>query len=93
MPSDLPALAAAFLLVIGFTFSDDVVEFLPDVTGHPHSRRPRLAGSRSISLLVLGTAAPKWAISGGGDLPSFLRRLCTGNVGRGRGAGGRRPSS
>ena len=34
-------------------------------------------------LLVLGTAALKWAISGGGDLPSFLRRLCTGMWGVG----------
>ena len=64
-PSDLPALLAAFLLVIGFTFSDDVVEFLLDV------------------LLVLGTAALKWAISGGADFAAFLRRLCTGMWGLG----------
>ena len=49
VPSDLPALAAAFLLVIGFTFSDDVVEFLLDVTGHPHSAGRAGWCSRSIS--------------------------------------------
>lgn len=83
VPSDLPALAAAFLLVIGFTFSDDVVEFLLDVTGHPHSAARGWLVFALDLLLVLGTAALKWAISGGGDLPSFLRRLCTGMWGVG----------
>ena len=83
VPSDLPALAAAFLLVIGFTFSDDVVEFLLDVTGHPHFAGRGCLVFLLDLLLVLGTAALKWAISGGGDLPSFLRRLCTGMWGVG----------
>lgn len=82
-PSDLPALLAAFLLVVGFTFSDDVVEFFLDVTGHSQApSRAWLVFALDL-LLVLGTAALKWAISGGDDLTSFVRRLCTGMWGLG----------
>lgn len=64
--SDLWSLAMAFLLVIGFTFSDDVVEFLLDVTGQS---RLAAAGRQWLVLavdllLVLTTAALKWKISG-----------------------------
>ena len=31
----MPALIVAFLLIIGFTFSDDAVDFFLDVTGQP----------------------------------------------------------
>ncbi len=82
-PSDLPALLAAFLLVVGFTFSDDVVEFILDVTGHPHFAGRGWLVFILDFLLVLGTAALKWAISGGDDLKSFVRRLCTGLWGLG----------
>ena len=34
---DLTALLAVALLVVGFTFSDDVVEFLCDLTGNAHA--------------------------------------------------------
>jgi hypothetical protein len=41
--SDILPLLAVFMLIVGFTFSDDFVEFLLDVTGHPHfSARPWL---------------------------------------------------
>lgn len=66
MPSDLSALATAFLLVVGFTFSDDAVEFLLDVTGHSGmagTDRQWLVLAVDL-LLVLATAILKWQISG-----------------------------
>lgn len=65
LPEDLPALAAAFLLVVGFTFSDDAVEFLLDLTGNS----ALAAGDRQWLVLVadlalvLLTAVLKWRIS------------------------------
>lgn len=68
---------AALLLVIGFTYSDDAVEFVVDLSGR------RLAGAGPWlvfaldSLLVAGTAVLKWRIGGGEgrDRAAFLRRL------------------
>jgi hypothetical protein len=34
---DLTALLAVALLVVGFTFSDDVIEFLCDITGKAYA--------------------------------------------------------
>ena len=65
-PADLPALAAAFLLVVGFTFSDDVVEFLLDLSGNSAlaaSDRQWLVLAADLALVLL-TAALKWRISG-----------------------------
>lgn len=82
--SDILPLLAAFMLVVGFTFSDDFVEFLLDVTGHPRfSAKPWLVFMLD-GLLVLGTAVLKWRISGGREgLTTFLRRLVTGTWGVG----------
>ncbi len=81
LPSDLSALAMAFLLVVGFTFSDDAVEFLLDITGQSQlgaTDRQWLVLAVDL-LLVLATAALKWQISRDRiDLKSFLRRLFSG---------------
>lgn len=82
--SNWPALTAALLLVIGFTYSDDIVEFGLDATG----RRFAGAGPWLVfaldALLVLATAALKWRISGRGTEPrDFLRGLVSGYWGLG----------
>ena len=82
--SDTFALVAAFMLVVGFTFSDDMVEFLLDVTGNPYSSaRPWLVFLLDC-LLVVGTAVLKWRLSGGrGGWAPFVRKLATGSWGLG----------
>ena len=75
---DLTALVTVALLVVGFTFSDDVVEFLCDLTGNSQSaNNPWLVFGMDM-LLVAGTAALKWRINGGADRRTFVRRLFTG---------------
>ena len=78
LPSDLPALSAVFLLLICFTFSDDIVEFLLDITGHSElsaTNRQWLVLALDLGL-VLASAALKWRISRGRLSPSrFVRRL------------------
>jgi hypothetical protein len=67
------------LLVVGFTFSDDVVEFLCDITGNSRAANAPWLIFLFDMLLVLATAALKWRISGGTTDPrTFLRRLLTG---------------
>jgi len=62
------------LLVVGFTFSDDVVEFLCDITGYGHAANAPWLIFAFDMLLVLGTAALKWRINGGvTDRRTFLR--------------------
>ena len=76
---DLTALVAVALLVVGFTFSDDVVEFLCDLTGNSHAANAPWLIFAFDMLLVIGTAALKWRINGGTtDGRTFLRRLFTG---------------
>lgn len=76
---DLTALMAVALLVVGFTFSDDVVEFLCDITGNGHAANAPWLIFGFDMLLVLGTAALKWRINGGATDPrTFLRKLFTG---------------
>jgi len=78
-PSDVPALIVAFLLIIGFTFSDDAVDFFLDVTGQPDFAAKRWLVLAVDCLLVAGTGALKWRITGGdSNLTTFLRRLFTG---------------
>ena len=63
--SDLTALAMAFLLVVGFTFSDDIVEFALDVSGQSAlaaAGRQWLVLAVDL-LLVLATAVLRWQIS------------------------------
>lgn len=82
--SDAIALIAVFMLVVGFTFSDDVVEFLLDVTGNGYSSaRPWLVFVLDC-VLVLGTAALKWRLNGGRESrAAFIRKLVTGRWGLG----------
>jgi len=76
---DLTALLAVALLVVGFTFSDDVVEFLSDITGNSQSANAPWLVFLLDMLLVLATAALKWRINGGTtDRRTFVRRLLTG---------------
>lgn len=76
-PADLPALTAAFLLVVVYTFSDDIVEFLCDVTGNSrYPGGPWLVFALDC-LLVVGTAALKWWIAGR-PRTGFIRPLLTG---------------
>jgi len=77
--SDVIALAAAFMLVVGFTFSDDVVEFLLDVTGHSDSPARGWLVFALDGVLVLATAALKWRIDDGRTpVAALLRRMATG---------------
>lgn len=81
LPSGFPALVTVFLLIVGFTFSDDLVEYLLDVTGNS---RTAATGRQWLVLavdlvLVLVTAALKWRISERRTGPAtFLRTLVTG---------------
>ncbi|MFM9035612.1 MAG: hypothetical protein ACKOQ4_15255 [Mycobacterium sp.] len=81
LPSDLPALSAVFLLLVGFTFSDDIVEFLLDITGHSElaaTSRQWLVLALDV-LLVLTSAAIKWRISAERiGLSSFIGQLVRG---------------
>ena len=70
---------AAFLLIIGFTYSDDAVEFFLDMTGQTDSPAKDWLVLAVDCLLVVGTAALKWLIvRGDGDFGTFLRRLLSG---------------
>lgn len=75
--SDLAPLATVFALVIGFTFSDDIVEFALDLTG----RRHPAAGPWLVLVLdcalVAATAALQWRISPAPP-PVFFRSLVRG---------------
>jgi len=77
----IPALVVVFLLIVGFTFSDDFVEFLLDITGHgklAEANRQWLVLAVDV-LLVVATAALKWRISEECSTRSvFLRTLLTG---------------
>lgn len=76
---DLAPLLVVFGLVIGFTYSDDIVEFTLDVLGKPGSAAgPWLVFAADV-LLVLATAALKWRMARDHtDLGTFVRRLVTG---------------
>lgn len=82
--TDAIALIGAFMLVVGFTFSDDIVEFLLDVSGNGYSpARPWLVFVLDC-VLVVGTAALKWRLSGGRESwAAFARKLVTGSWGLG----------
>lgn len=79
--SSIPALVVVFLLIVGFTFSDDFVEFLLDVTGNSDlvsTHQQWLVLALDV-VLILATAALKWLISEDRDSPGvFLRTLRTG---------------
>ena len=65
LPSDFPALTTVFLLIVGFTFSDDLVEFLLDVTGNydlAATNRQYIAFVVGIQALSIGLAAMVWLL-------------------------------
>lgn len=78
---DLPALVAVFLLIVGFTFSDDVVEFVLDITGHAHlaatNRQWLVLG---LDLVLIGvTGALTWHLNADRLSPAALvRKLFAG---------------
>lgn len=75
---DWPAVTAVFALVIGFTYSDDLVEFIADVTGGTFTRWRWLVVAIDLGL-VAGTAALKWHMTRPRpDAGEFLRRLFSG---------------
>ena len=78
---DLPALAAVFLLIVGFTFSDDAVEFALDVTGNGHlaaTNRQWIVMGIDL-LLVVATAVLTGWIGAARPAPAAqLRKLLTG---------------
>lgn len=71
---DWPAITAVFVLVIGLTYSDDIVEFLAgaDVPPVPDLRWPILAFDMT---LLAGTAGVKWHMS---DQPRRLSEFLRG---------------
>lgn len=81
LSADFAALVIAFLLVVGFTYSDDIIEFILDVTGHSHfaaTDRQWLVLALDL-VLILATAALKWWIGADRGSPAaFIRRLLTG---------------
>jgi hypothetical protein len=69
-----PPLAAVFALVVGFTFSDDIVEFALDLAGQPFSAAGPWLVFVLDGFLVAATAVLKWRIY---PVPfrAFLRTL------------------
>lgn len=80
--TDLPALVTVFLLIVGFTFSDDFVEFTLDLTGNYQlvaTQRQWLVMAVDVAL-VLTTAVLKWRISEDRLPPAeMIRKLLTGS--------------
>lgn len=75
---DWAPVAAVFTLVIGFTYSDDVVEFIANIAGAQFSDW-RWAVVALDLLLVAGTAILKWRMTAPSPaFGEFLRRLLTG---------------
>ncbi|MGD9619282.1 MAG: hypothetical protein AB7G47_02065 [Mycolicibacterium sp.] len=81
-PQWIPLLAA-FTLVVGFTYSDDIVEFTLDYTGW------RFGGARVWlvfaldCVLVLGTLVAKWLMGGANEPGEFRRQVVIGKWGLG----------
>ena len=76
--SDWPAITAVFVLVIGFTYSDDVIEFFSRTSGgrFPDLRAEILALDMA---LVAGTAVLKWQLTAPPrTFGEFLRGLLRG---------------
>jgi len=76
--SDWPAITAVFILVIGFTYSDDVIEFFSRTSGgrFPDLRWEILALDMA---LVAGTAVLKWQMTAPPrNFGEFLRGLLRG---------------
>ena len=74
-------MVAAFALVIGFTYSDDVVEFVDDLTGGRFGGAGPWLVFALDCVLVAVTAALKWRMSDDTDPGMFLRRMVIGRWG------------
>ncbi len=75
---DWAAVVAVFTLVIGFTYSDDAVEFIVNITGARFSDWRWAVGALDL-LLVGGTAVLKWHMTPPPRvLGEFLRGLLSG---------------
>jgi hypothetical protein len=76
--SQWAAIAAVFALVIGFTYSDDFIEFFADASGRklPDVRWAILTLDLA---LIAGTAFLKWSVTGRTrEAGAFLRKLLRG---------------
>ena len=81
--TDVIALVAAFMLVVGCTFSDDVVEFLLDVAAHSSSPSQPWLVFVADSVLVLASVALKWSFDDGRTAMATLLRKMSTSEGRG----------
>lgn len=81
--SDWDEIVAVFALVIGFTYSDEIVEFVTDVNGASYADWRWLVAVIDV-VLVAATAWLKWDMT---PLPKaarpFVRRMLTGRWGLG----------
>lgn len=80
---DWPALATVLMLVIGFTYSDDIVEFADDLTGGRFKAAAGWIVFALDGLLVIATAALRWLLLRPADLKAFAKGLLTGRWGGG----------
>ena len=71
------------MLVVGCTFSDDVVEFLLDVAAHSSSPSQPWLVFVADSVLVLATVALKWSFDDGRTAMATLLRKMRTSEGRG----------
>lgn len=88
MPSDTRfkdwlALATVFMLAIGFTYSDDIVEFADDLAGRRFKAAEGWVVFAVDGLLVMATAALRWLLHRPADPKAFTKRLLTGRWGAG----------
>ncbi len=76
--SDWPAITAVFVLVLGFTYTDDAVEFAVDLAGREPADWRWLVIALDLAL-VGGTALLKWHMTARPRDPgTFARNLLTG---------------
>ncbi len=81
--SDWDEIAAVFSLVIGFTYSDEVVEFVTDINGASYADWSWLVAVIDV-VLVAATAWLKWDMTPRPKSAGpFLRRMLTGRWGLG----------
>lgn len=88
MPSDTrfkdwPALATVLMLVIGFTYSDDIVEFVDDLAGGRFKAAEGWIVFALDGLLVMATAALRWLLHRPADPKAFAKGLLNGRWGGG----------
>lgn len=80
---DWSALATVMTLAIGFTYSDDTVEFADDLAGGRFEAAEGWLVFALDGLLVLATAVLRWRLIRPADLRVFVKSLLTGRWGAG----------